>query len=307
MMNVGLLCCGPLVDWLRFALPHPYRWACLVSAGCGALTIVLCAKIDLSAHTAQQNTVSGVPETLTRRPSMKGHFDLIDDAETMYMKQRRRRGFLVLVVLLVGVRALFRHLDATFPKYFIRRHGPLAPFGMVYSLEPLLIILLVPLVSSDSSGAASGRGCCGTLRRALRWIQKLPSLSAITLGCYIGTTAPFVLVLSDAEWASPLFVSIIALGETLWAPRFYTYTHEIAPQSEVGLYFSMAQVPLFLPKLIAGVMSGRLLADYCAAESDCAESARLWWWVGVSSLPFPFAIHWAVKRGLILEARAQAG
>ena len=89
--------------------------------------------------------------------------------------------------------------------------------------------------------------------------------------------APFVLVLSSAEWASPVFVSIIALGETLWAPRFYTYTHEIAPPDEVGFYFSMSQVPLFLPKLIAGVMSGWLLAKHCAVDSGCEGGAWLWW------------------------------
>ena len=116
--------------------------------------------------------------------------------------------------------------------------------------------------------------------------------------------APFVLVLSSAEWASPVFVSIIALGETLWAPRFYTYTHEIAPPDEVGFYFSMSQVPLFLPKLIAGVMSGWLLAKHCAVDSGCEGGTWLWWWVGLSSLPFPFVIHWAVKRGLIVEPRA---
>jgi hypothetical protein len=27
MMNVGLIFVGPVVDWLRFAVAHPYRWA----------------------------------------------------------------------------------------------------------------------------------------------------------------------------------------------------------------------------------------------------------------------------------------
>ena len=66
--------------------------------------------------------------------------------------------------------------------------------GMVYSLEPLLIILLVPLVSADSgeesdapakAASAPLGGVLAPMCRMLRWIQRLPSLSAITLGCYV--------------------------------------------------------------------------------------------------------------------------
>jgi len=62
------------------------------------------------------------------------------------------------VALLVGVRALFRHLDATWPKFFLRTFGPSAPFGTVYALEPFLIITLVPLLSGDSRAGAGVEG-----------------------------------------------------------------------------------------------------------------------------------------------------
>lgn len=150
-----------------------------------------------------------------------GYQDHSYEQETVYLNQRRWRGFMLLVTLLVGVRALFRHLDATFPKYFIRRHGPFAPFGMVYSLEPLLIIILVPLVSVDDGGGCNqnmDNTTTGDVRkcawwRVVRYIRRLPSLSAITLGCYIGTMAPFVLVVSSSEWASVAFVCTIAFGK----------------------------------------------------------------------------------------------
>ena len=61
-----------------------------------------------------------------------------------------RRGVvrLLLVVLLVAVRLIFRHLDATFPKYLLRTHGPAVPYGLLYAINPALIILLVPIVSA---------------------------------------------------------------------------------------------------------------------------------------------------------------
>ena len=56
--------------------------------------------------------------------------------------------FLLLVVLLVAVRLIFRHLDATLPKYLLRSHGPSVPYGLIYAINPALIIVLVPLVSA---------------------------------------------------------------------------------------------------------------------------------------------------------------
>jgi hypothetical protein len=42
----------------------------------------------------------------------------------------------------MGTRATFRHLDATFPKYFMRMHGDEAPFELFVAVEPLLTVLL---------------------------------------------------------------------------------------------------------------------------------------------------------------------
>jgi hypothetical protein len=53
----------------------------------------------------------------------------------------------VFTLLIVGVRLVFRHLDATMPKYLVRQFGPSAPFGLIYSINPMLVIWLVPLVA----------------------------------------------------------------------------------------------------------------------------------------------------------------
>jgi len=71
-------------------------------------------------------------------------------------------------------------------------------------------------------GAALGCHALACARRVLATIQGWDSLTAITIGCYVGTLAPFVLVASSAEMASVVFVVVLAFGEALWAPRFYT-------------------------------------------------------------------------------------
>lgn len=54
--------------------------------------------------------------------------------------------FVVLIALLVGVRLIYRHMDATFPKYMLREFGPKAPYGTILGINPFMIIFLVPLV-----------------------------------------------------------------------------------------------------------------------------------------------------------------
>ena len=51
--------------------------------------------------------------------------------------------FLLFIGLLTGVRLVFRHLDATLPKYLTRTLGCGAPYGTVYSINPAMIIILV--------------------------------------------------------------------------------------------------------------------------------------------------------------------
>jgi hypothetical protein len=284
MMNVGLIFVGPVVDWLRFAVAHPYRWAAILSMNCGLGMFVLACQID----PIDRSNTTGTKDIVVVRPAAPA--PAAAGEPELAEKHQRKRGFCILVALLVGVRALFRHLDATWPKFFIRSFGPHAPFGTVYALEPFLIITLVPVLSGDSTVAIDW--CCAPLTRAVRSVQSLESLTAITFGAYVGTLAPFVLVVSSAEAASIAFVTIMATGEALWAPRFYTYTHEVAPPEDSGKYFAFSTVPMFLPKLLAGMMSGQLLAAYCPGPADtrggieyyrdfdagtgCSEGWRVW-------------------------------
>jgi len=370
VMNVGLLCCGPLIDLLRWAFPrHPYRLSAFVAAGCGAAALLLAKCLQhltatpngdplrevllsprVCAESSSAGDVAGSGGA-AQAPAATASATVVAPAAANAHACRLRRGFLMLTALLVGVRVLFRHLDATFPKYFLRTYGDGAHFGVVYALEPLLIIVLVPLfssagnVSSDGDPFTGGAGWASgpgrATRRLLAAVRSLRSLPAIALGCYVGSAAPFAIALlgpggpasggsgRGSVLASPLFVAMVAVGEAIWAPRFYAYTHECAPPDQAGLYFGLSQVPLFLPKLLAGVVSGRLLAAFCPGAqapigdaataaitvaalkgtvgeeriTGCEEGWRLWGWVGLFGLPFPFAIHLCVNRGWILDPR----
>ena len=46
------------------------------------------------------------------------------------------------LIVALGTRATFRHLDATFPKYFMRTFGKNAPFEIFVAVEPVITVLL---------------------------------------------------------------------------------------------------------------------------------------------------------------------
>jgi hypothetical protein len=38
-------------------------------------------------------------------------------------------------------------MDATLPKYMIREMGPDAKYGSIYAINPLIVIIFVPIIS----------------------------------------------------------------------------------------------------------------------------------------------------------------
>jgi hypothetical protein len=60
--------------------------------------------------------------------------------------------FLVMGVLTVNLKSIFQHLGATLPKYIPRAFGCRSPVGLVFSINPFSIIVLVPLVSNLGGG-----------------------------------------------------------------------------------------------------------------------------------------------------------
>lgn len=118
--------------------------------------------------------------------------------------------FSLLTMLLINLRTIFRHLDATLPTYLIRCFGDNYPKGMIYSINPFMIIWLTPLVSALTT----------------TW----PHFDMIKYGGYVSAISPVFMAFSTSTWAVVLFVVILSLGEAIWSPRLYDYTMSIAPE-----------------------------------------------------------------------------
>ncbi len=183
------------------------------------------------------------------------------------------RRFLLVVLLTLNVRMIFRHLDGTLPKYMIREFGENTPKGAVYSINPALIIILVPIITAATSS--------------------VDPLVMIHYGTYVSALSVFFLVLSTSLPACVMFVITLSIGEAIWSPRLYDYTTTVAPEGREGTYMALSSAPLFLAKLPVGVISGVLLQKYCPEnleEGEERHSKTMWLIIGLMSISSPLMI-----------------
>ncbi|KAK9839721.1 hypothetical protein WJX84_010963 [Apatococcus fuscideae] len=168
------------------------------------------------------------------------------------------------------------------PKTLVRTYGCDAPVGRIYSINPAMIILLVPIAGVLLSG--------------------FEHFDVIHWGGYLSGLAPFWIVFFRPEWAYILFVIFMSLGEMIWSPRWYDYSMSVAPEGREGIFGSAASAPLFLAKLPTGALSGFLLGKYCADNHKCeahptsppvdipCHASTIWLIIGLLTLSSPFCI-----------------
>jgi MFS family permease len=221
--------------------------------------------------------------------------------------------FLAFLALVVGVRLIFYHMHYTYPKFGIRELGPGSPIGQLWTLNPLLIIILVPIVGALTQRISAYRMVVvGSLVSALsvffvaaphQWFQPLADglpghlIGHKWLGIE-GAVSPWYVSIF-------LFVTLLSLGEALWSPRLYEYTAAIAPKGQEGSYMAMSLLPFFVAKLFVGLMSGRLLARFCP-EAGPRHSEIMWLIVAVTALITPIGLV-VLRRSIRVQEAGRPG
>mmetsp|Transcript_7105 Transcript_7105/g.15176 ORF Transcript_7105/g.15176 Transcript_7105/m.15176 type:complete len:658 (+) Transcript_7105:78-2051(+) len=266
IMNIAALVAGPAVDIVRGLFPHGISLygvhlsairVVLVSSALS--TALMCGAVWCGVREIEVDEEGNVTEF---KPSEQTAWDQTIAALLAPAFWRLS----LFTALLLGVRLVFRHLDATMPKYLLREFGRGAPFGAVYAINPLLIIFLVPLV--------------GLLTR------EVGSFDMIVFGSFISGLAPFWICIGNYYWAVAMFMITLSIGEAIYSPRVYEYTMEVAGRGAEGIYTSLASAPLFSVKLITGGMSGWLLQTFCPAYGP-RHSRQMWAIIGATSFVSP--------------------
>ena len=195
--------------------------------------------------------------------------------------------FLALLFLVVAVRLIYYHMYYLYPKFGIRELGDGAPVGKLWSINAILIIILVPFAGAFTQKYAAYRMIMvGSLISALSvfimalpvaWFQPLADgfaghlIGHVWLGLK-GSVHPYYVMIF-------VFVVFLSVGEALWSPRLYEYTAAVAPKGQEASYMSLSYLPYFVAKLFVGASSGLLLARYCPEkgardQGRCGSSSR---------------------------------
>eukprot|EP00597_Dinobryon_sp_UTEXLB2267_P002129 CAMPEP_0170060752 /NCGR_PEP_ID=MMETSP0019_2-20121128/2581_1 /TAXON_ID=98059 /ORGANISM="Dinobryon sp., Strain UTEXLB2267" /LENGTH=525 /DNA_ID=CAMNT_0010266419 /DNA_START=546 /DNA_END=2123 /DNA_ORIENTATION=- len=149
--------------------------------------------------------------------------------------------------------------DALEPTYLLRCFGPAFPRGMVFAINPFVIVWLTPVLAATTAA--------------------YPHLDMIRFGGFLTAAGPFLLAASTSPWALVLSEVIRSLGEAIWSPKLVDYSMSIAPQGREASFASLSSVPVFVASIPFGWLSGQLIAAYLPEDGprDCRS---LWLLVG---------------------------
>jgi MFS family permease len=248
MLNLGAATAALALDAARSAFPAlPFRALYALGAACAVGSLVLALFLRPPAPSDEPEAPAGAPPWAIGRE---------------VLRERAFWRFLLLVAAVAIVTLVYEYFHATWPKYVLREMGEGYPLGRVAAINSTSILVLAPLVT---------------------WLtSRMPALDAITVGSALSAGSVFVLAAGASTPALVAMVLLLSIGEAFWAPRFYAHASSIAPRGREATYMSLASVPMFVGKLVAGPLSGLLLARYCP-ETGPRDSATMWLLVGAMS------------------------
>jgi len=226
--------------------------------------------------------------------------DSVRDTARLFGGLLQQAGFYKLIaflMLIAFLKLIFMMMDYVYPTFGIRELGPGAPVGRVSAINNILIILLAPLI-----GALTQRFTAytmvvvgGAISAASVFIMALPAawfepLANGLLGQWVGhgylrltgAVHPYYVM-------SFLFVVLLSFGEAFYSPRVYEYAAAIAPKGQEASYGALSYVPFLLAKMLAGTVSGALMAKYCPALG-VRDSAIMWLVIALAAAIAPVGL-----------------
>jgi len=280
MMNLAAITAAPAIDVFRRAFPvgmdirfltgtivHLSPFRILLLSG-SMLTLLSFTLAFIFLRDVQLDESGELVDSPRPPPSANSMLSMYNRVLTCSKFWR----FVLLIVLLMGVRIIFRYLDCLFPKYMVREFGPDVLYGTIIAINPLCVVCLVPLLSSVTA--------------------HIPSLRMILLGATISAMSPFFLACGHTYLNAVGFVTMLSLGEACWSPRLYEYTVSVAEDGQEGTYMALANMPMFVATLLAGAMSGWLLDTFCPQNTAGNRHPEIMWFlVGCMSIMSPVLLY----------------
>lgn len=188
--------------------------------------------------------------------------------------------FIIFMLLLVMVKMIFQYNHILYPVY-MDRIGLGEWTGKLYAINPIIIIFLVPVMTSITA--------------------KMDAYKVILLGSFVSAASVLFMGIGEGIVWIVLFQVVLSFGEALYSPRLYDYTANVAPPGRVASYMAFSKVPMFFAKVAAGPASGLLLLNLCP-ETGERNTELMWIIVAASTLISPLTL-WLGWRWLDVERR----
>jgi MFS family permease len=182
--------------------------------------------------------------------------------------------FFYFVFILIFVQTLFAHNWLTLPLYTSRAFEGFVSenFEFFVNLNPILIFILAPMVTALTS--------------------KKDTYIMMIIGTSVMAAPTFILALGPNFNTLMAYLVIMTIGEAMWQPRFLQWVAEIAPKNMTGIYMGIGQFPWFLTKVITSLYSGRVLMNYCPADTPPSEmnTETMWLIYGFIAIISPIGL-----------------
>lgn len=214
------------------------------------------------------------------------------------VREKRFWVFLGMLGIVVFTRMVTYFFLFTFPTYGIRVFGEGARVGNMHAvLNPMIIVFLAPLFAIATARVSSYKmlllGC--SISAVSVWLATVPAeLFAPLVDTGFGELIyDRWLAVPAGQWdplylAFVIFVAIFSIGEAIWMPRLLQFTVEIAPPGKEGSYAAFSYLPHFGAQILAGPMSGLLLATYVPrGEASYPDHSMVWVWIGLMAAVTP--------------------
>ena len=171
--------------------------------------------------------------------------------------------------MLTIVKSMYMHLGTTLPIYMYRSIGEKSHFAYLMIIHQVVLLVFVPILTS--------------------LVRYFDFYRLLEIGSFITAISPIFLLLGNNYWTLGLFMIVISIGESIYAPRLADYTIAIAPKGKEAIYLGLANTPNSLSILITGISSGFLLAGFCPQDGE-QNCPVVWYMIGGYSLIACFII-----------------
>lgn len=269
IMNIGAMAGGLAIDVVRVDLGVSLSWIFVMAAAAAGINVVV--TLLFVRNTATVLEEGEEPEAAADPNSpKKGGMQILREV----VRESAFWRFIVLMVAVLGVRAVFSYMYLLMPQYWVevieQTGSAKTDQGLLQAINPVLIvgglILFIPIAN------------------------RFNVFKMLISGAFISAASLLVLVL-PWQWFGPtmaqgyfamavVMLTVLSIGELAWSPKLTEYTAAIAPHGQEGTYLGLSMMPWFVAKLAVSAMSGHMLERWVpegrGLQTMCSADVAFW-------------------------------